>query len=172
MKVLISAFKPFNKANNNYSYEVLKKINNVDKALIDVVYDECFVELSNKFNLDSYDLIIALGEARSRMILTLEENAKNISSCSIPDNVGNFKKDEKILDNDDVLYTKVDINKVKDLVEFSSDAGKFVCNNLYYHLLNYNPYKTLFIHVPNCLDDENKYIEYAKQIEQIIEKLK
>lgn len=172
MKVLISAFKPFNKANNNYSYEVLKKINNVDKALIDVVYDECFVELTNKFNLDSYDLIIALGEARSRMILTLEENAKNISSCSIPDNRGNFKKDERILDNDDVLYTKVDINKVKDLVEFSSDAGKFVCNNLYYHLLNYNPYKTLFIHVPNCLDDENKYIEYAKQIEQIIEKLK
>lgn len=172
MKVLISAFKPFNKANNNYSYEVLKKINNVDKALIDVVYDECFVELTNKFNLDSYDLIIALGEARSRMILTLEENAKNISSCSIPDNRGNFKKDERILDNDDVLYTKVDINKVKDLVEFSSDAGKFVCNNLYYHLLNYNPHKTLFIHVPNCLDDENKYIEYAKQIEQIIEKLK
>lgn len=172
MKVLISAFKPFNKANNNYSYEVLKKINNVDKALIDVVYDECFVELTNKFNLDSYDLIIALGEARSRMILTLEENAKNISSCSIPDNRGNFKKDERILDNDDVLYTKVDINKVKDLVEFSSDAGKFVCNNLYYHLLNYNPYKTLFIHVPNCLDDENKYIEYARQIEQIIEKLK
>lgn len=172
MKVLISAFKPFNKANNNYSYEVLKKINNVDKALIDVVYDECFVELTNKFNLDSYDLIIALGEARSRMILTLEENAKNISSCSIPDNRGNFKKDERILDNDDALYTKVDINKVKDLVEFSSDAGKFVCNNLYYHLLNYNPYKTLFIHVPNCLDDENKYIEYAKQIEQIIEKLK
>lgn len=172
MKVLISAFKPFNKANNNYSYEVLKKINNVDKALIDVVYDECFVELTNKFNLDSYDLIIALGEARSRMILTLEENAKNISSCSIPDNRGNFKKDEKILDNADVLYTKVDINKVKDLVEFSSDAGKFVCNNLYYHLLNYNPYKTLFIHVPNCLDDENKYIEYARQIEQIIEKLK
>ena len=30
MKVLISAFKPFNKASNNYSYEVLKHINNVD----------------------------------------------------------------------------------------------------------------------------------------------
>ena len=71
MKVLISAFKPFNKANNNYSYEVLKHINNVDKILIDVVYDECFKELTNHYNLDNYDLIIALGEARSRSVLTL-----------------------------------------------------------------------------------------------------
>ena len=172
MKVLISAFKPFNKANNNYSYEVLKHINNVDKILIDVVYDECFKELTNHYNLDNYDLIIALGEARSRSVLTLEQNAKNISSCSIPDNLGNLKKDEKIMDNDDILYTKVEINKVKDIVEFSSDAGKFVCNNLYYHLLAYNPYKTLFIHIPNCLDEESNYIKYARVIEKIIDKLK
>lgn len=172
MKVLVSAFKPFNKANNNYSYEVLKHINNVDKIVIDVVYDECFKELQDYYNLDNYDLIIALGEARSRSVLTLEQNAKNISSCSIPDNLGNLKKDEKIMDNEEALYTKVDIDKLKDIVEFSSDAGKFVCNNLYYHLLAYNPYKALFIHIPNCLDEENNYIKYARVIENIIDKLK
>ena len=129
-------------------------------------------ELQDYYNLDNYDLIIALGEARSRSVLTLEQNAKNISSCSIPDNLGNFKKDEKIMDNEDTLYTKVDIDKLKDIVEFSTDAGKFVCNNLYYHLLAYNPYKTLFIHIPNCLDEENNYIKYARVIENIIDKLK
>ena len=76
------------------------------------------------------------------------------------------------MDNEDTLYTKVDIDKLKDIVEFSSDAGKFVCNNLYYHLLAYNPYKTLFIHIPNCLDEENNYIKYARVIENIIDKLK
>ena len=63
-------------------------------------------------------------------------------------------------------------DKLKDIVEFSTDAGKFVCNNLYYHLLAYNPYKTLFIHIPNCLDDDNNYIKYARVIENIIDKLK
>ena len=37
MKILVTAFKPFNKLNNNYSEEVLKYIENVDKYVIDVV---------------------------------------------------------------------------------------------------------------------------------------
>ena len=172
MKVLISAFKPFNKASNNYSYEVLQRIDNVDKALLDVVYDECYLELANQFDLEKYDLIIALGEARKRSELTLEVNAKNISSCSIPDNNGVLKQDEKILDLDDVLYTQLDIDKVKDLVTFSTDAGKYVCNNLYFHLLANYPEKSLFIHVPNCCDLEENYILYANIITKIIDKLK
>ena len=50
MKVLISAFKPFNKASNNYSYEVLQRIDNVDKALLDVeekIYS-CIEDTLNK----------------------------------------------------------------------------------------------------------------------------
>ena len=39
MKVLVSAFTPFNKANNNYSLEVLNYLENVDKIVVDVIYD-------------------------------------------------------------------------------------------------------------------------------------
>lgn len=172
MKVLISAFKPFNKASNNYSYEVLQRIDNVDKALIDVVYDKCYEELVNNFDLTTYDLIIALGEARKREVLTLETNAFNIASCSIPDNNGVLKSNEKILDLDDILYTKVAIDKVKDLVEFSSDPGKYVCNNLYFYLLANYPEKSLFIHIPNCYDLEDNYLLHANKIIEIINKLK
>ena len=49
-KILISAFTPFNKANNNYSKEVLDYIESnefdIQKVVIDVVYDESFKELS------------------------------------------------------------------------------------------------------------------------------
>lgn len=170
MKVLVTAFKPFYKSPNNYSMEVLEYIDGVDKCILDVIYDEAFIELESTTCLFDYDLIIALGEARSRKELTLELNAKNIASCSIADNAGVIKKDEKILnDGLDVLKTNVDITNLDKIVTFSEDAGKFVCNNLYYHLLTLYPDKSLFIHIPECNNDENMYTKYAKQIEKIID---
>ena len=86
MKVLVTAFLPFNKSYNNYSKEVLNYISGVDKVILDVIYDRCYEDLKSQYNLDDYDLIIAMGEARMREVLTLELQAKNISSCSLPDN--------------------------------------------------------------------------------------
>ena len=59
MKVLVTSFKPFNNCVNNYSSEVLKYINATDKYILDVVYDKCYEELSNKYDLSKYDLIIS-----------------------------------------------------------------------------------------------------------------
>ncbi len=172
MKVLMTAFRPFNNQTINYSMEVLKYIKNVDKLVIDVVYDECYLELKSRVNIDKYDLIIALGEARSRNDLTLEIQAKNLSSCSLMDNKGILKAEEVINSLlPDTLKTNVDINRCKDDIKFSNDAGKFVCNNLYFHLLENYPDKSIFIHVPNCNDDENEYVKYAKRINKIIEKI-
>ena len=92
--------------------------------------------------------------------LTLEIEAKNISSCSLADNSGVVKQDE-IIDTsfEEVIRTNVEVNKVSELIKFSYDAGKFVCNNLYFHLLANYPNKSLFIHIPNCNDDENEKLE-------------
>ena len=107
-----------------------------------------------------------------RKTLTLETTAKNISSCSLPDNLGIVKSNEKIIDNDiEFINTLVDVNKVKGLVELSNDAGKFVCNNIYYHLLTNHPKTSLFIHIPECNSDENNYIRYANQISDIIKNI-
>ena len=172
MKVLVTSFTPFYKSINNYSTEVINYIENVEKITIDVVYDKCYLDISSAYDLNSFDLIIAMGEARMRNELTLEVQAKNISSCSIADNSGVIKQNE-VIDNalDDVIETKVDIDKVKDLVTFSYDAGKFVCNNLYFHLLKNYPNKSLFIHIPNCNDNNLEYIKHAKTINNIIDVL-
>lgn len=169
MKVLVSAFTPFNKAINNYSLEVLNYLENVDKIVVDVIYDKCYQELENKFNLDDYDLIIALGEARSRKVLTLETKAYNLASCSLPDNANILRKDSKIIeDGQNVLQTQINISELSNIVELSTDPERFVCNNMYYHLLHNYPSKSLFVHIPHCNDDENEYIKYAIQIESII----
>lgn len=172
MKVLVTAFEPFNNLNNNYSIEVVNYLDGVTKVILDVVYDDCYKTLAKGYNLDEYDLLIAIGEARMRDKLTLELNAKNISSCSLKDNSGVLKKDEAIIEGGmDLIETKVQISKVKGLVQFSCDAGKFVCNNLYYHLLANYPHKSLFIHVPECNNDIKEYQKHAKTITNIIEEL-
>ena len=169
-KVLISAFKPFYKSINNYSMEVLEYINTdlVDKRIIDVVYHECFEELKES-DLDSYELIIALGEARSRKVLTFEKRALNLSSCSIGDNKNNILTNEVIDEScPEYLETTLDLDKLTNYGEVSYDAGKFVCNNMYFHLLKYNHNKTLFIHIPECDNDVELYKRYANYIEQVI----
>ena len=172
MKVLVTAFKPFGKCTNNYSEEVIKYISNVDKIVLDVCYDKCYLDLCKSYNLNDYDLIISLGEARMRKVLTLETTAKNISSCSLADNLGIIKKDKKIIDNEIIeIKTLVEIDKVTDIVQLSHDAGKFVCNNLYFHLLKNYPYKSLFIHIPNCNDNVEEYKKHAKTINNIIDAL-
>ena len=172
MKVLVTSFTPFNKSINNYSTEVLNYIADVDKITVDVVYDKCYLDILNVYNLYEYDLIISMGEARMRNVLTLEIEAKNISSCSLADNSGVLKQNE-IIDESlpSSLKTLVDVDKVKDLVEFSYDAGKFVCNNLYFHLLKNYPEKSLFIHIPNCNDSKEEYIKHAKSVNNIIKAL-
>lgn len=172
MKVLVTAFLPFNNSINNYSQEVIKFIENVDKEILDVVYDKSYQTLEDKYNLNEYDLIIAMGEARMRDVLTLETQAINISSCSLKDNAGNLKQNETIIiDSESIIKTEVNIEKVKDLITFSNDAGKFVCNNIYYHLLSNYKSKSIFIHIPHCNDNTEKYIEHAATIQKIINKL-
>ncbi|MGN1295909.1 MAG: hypothetical protein ACI4U5_05820, partial [Bacilli bacterium] len=165
------AFKPFNYQSINFSEEVLHHIIDVDKFVIDVIYDESYMQIKEQKNLEEYDLIIALGEARSRTELTLELQAKNISSCSLKDNKGILKTDEIINPTkDEILKTQVDIEKCKDDITLSYDAGKFVCNNLYFHLLEEYPAKSLFIHIPLCYSQDD-YKKHANQINKIIDKL-
>ena len=82
----------------------------------------------------------------------------------------NEKQNEIIDDNlPDVIKTNVKVDSLSEIIKFSFDAGKFVCNNLYFHLLKNYPNKSLFIHIPNCNDSEDEYIKYAKKINKIIE---
>ena len=88
-----------------------------------------------KINELQPDIIICCGMAESRLQLSIESNA----TCG-----------------DTVLKTLVDLDKLLDGfvgTTISHDAGKFVCEGLYYSVLNHLP-KTdlksrgLFVHVP------------------------
>ena len=81
------------------------------------------------------DLILCCGMAESRSRLTVESNGKHQSN---------------------VLRTAIDVDQLVEALEFtevSHDAGAFVCNHLYYSVLQYIHDRgfsshCLFIHVP------------------------
>jgi pyroglutamyl-peptidase len=81
------------------------------------------------------DVIICCGMAESRQQLSIESNAR----C-----------------DREILKTSVDLEKLLDRLSatfISHDAGKFVCEGLYYQVLNYLSFKQLnsqciFVHVP------------------------
>jgi pyrrolidone-carboxylate peptidase len=94
--------------------------------------------------------------AASREIITIEERAINNLSFKIPDNNNLIINNQKIsLNNNEYLYSKINIddliNHLKNLhynVEKSIDAGKYICNFLYYKVLEEYDVPSIFIHIP------------------------
>ena len=73
MKILISCFKPFNNEEINYSKVVLDNyINDFDKVILDVVYNDDALRINELLDNNHYDYIFLLGEARSRSCVSIE----------------------------------------------------------------------------------------------------
>lgn len=102
------------------------------------------------------DTIICCGMAESRSQLTIEAQA---------------------IDRDDVLHTLVDLPQLIagiDGIEISYDAGKFVCEGLYYSVLKHlqdsqKLSRCIFIHVP-ILNADNS-LEITTTFLSIVHKL-
>lgn len=176
MKILISAFESFDGRNINISEEVLKLLDNkYFKVLIPVSYNRCFEILKNKIEEYNPDIVICLGEAIKREEVTIEHQAFNLRDASISDNDGIKYEGTKILENgDEILYSNLPIDKIvsNTFIKESFSAGKYVCNNLLYELLNYNKEQNKnvlcgFIHLPR-LEKYKSYIEIKEQIDKCI----
>lgn len=184
--IIVTAFEPFNGRNTNTSLEVLKNLNShVIKRVIPVSWHRARIDLSMLFGIGP-DIIILCGEAGGREKIALEEKAVNLMDAKIPDNDGVIMENQKIYDSVDELSSNIDcldiFNKVnekigKDLVYVSNDAGKYLCNMIYYHTLsivygNTFSTKVVFVHLPVSNKEEDIKINYPKTLDLIIEEIK
>ncbi len=157
MKILMTAFEPFG---NNQFNSTITAINNIDlenvtKLILPVTYPGAFQYLQSNMAIKP-DLIILLGMATSREIVTIEERAINELSFKIPDNNNVTINNQKIsLNNSKYLYSKVKVDDLVDhlkkynyKVEKSIDAGRYICNFLYYKVLEEYNVPSIFIHIP------------------------
>jgi pyroglutamyl-peptidase len=172
MKLLLTAFEPFNQLTENASLDVLNAIHLELKGLIlikevlPVVYaHSIYKELLLKHHPD---FVILMGEAGNRSLVNLEYRGVNKMSASVPDNCGVLKSDELILTNGpteliETLGSKGIVDHLATQgypLALSHTAGTFICNlALYSSLLAVSDLhmktKVGFIHLPRLSHQSN-----------------
>ncbi|MCG3252465.1 MAG: pyroglutamyl-peptidase I [Candidatus Heimdallarchaeota archaeon] len=168
-KVLLTGFDPFGKDKINPALELIKKMAKEEipdvvltTIRLPVVFGEAIAELISAIEKTKPDLILSLGQAAGRMVVSIERIGLNMNDTDHADNANNKPRDELIADNGPAAYfttinvrkTYQEIKKASIPVSISNSAGTFVCNNIIYGVLhhlasnNQNHIKYGFIHIP------------------------
>lgn len=166
-KVLITGFDPFGDDKLNPALEAIKQlqrtINNVEIVTQEVptVFYESIKIVKEAIEIHKPDIVICVGQAGGRTQVTLERVAINVDDARIPDNKQQQPIDESIIKDAPAAYwSTLPIKRiVRDMREagipaaVSNTAGTFVCNHLFYGLMNYiqAQYPEIrggFIHIP------------------------
>lgn len=164
-RLLITGFDPFGGATINPAREAVM-------ALPDVIgkYELTKLEIPTVFGLAaetvlqtaadlSPDVILCVGQAGGRSVITPEAVAINLRDASIPDNAGNRPQNTSVVaDAPAAYFSTLPVRAMVEAVKavgvpcaLSYSAGVFVCNDLLYTLLHhYNGTKVRvgFIHIP------------------------
>jgi len=168
MKVLLTAFEPFDNRPTNASLDVVREFrSNVEsfeivKEVLPVIYDKfAFIKIFEKHK--DVDLFLLTGEAGGRLKVSLEEVALNVMSAVTPDNEGILKSGETIIQGGkNAYFCNLDLKAIEsqlniEYVQRSYHAGTYICNLLYYLANDYivqHSLKTacLFVHFPYIED--------------------
>lgn len=179
MRVLISGFEPFGGRDLNPTALIIEALQNkeisypakmtVDHILLPVTFEDSFHVLNQKIKVFNPDIVISFGQAAKRSAIELETVAVNKIDADISDNDGIQPKDQLINPNGEASYLstlpvqgmEAALKNAGLPVKLSNSAGSYVCNYLFYRLMETNQ-DTLrlcgFIHVPllpeQAKDDE------------------
>ncbi len=186
MKALISGFEPFGTLAVNASWEAARLVSDdiggdltVKKLCLPVEYDRCWQLLADEIARLTPDIVLCLGVAASRRVITPEYVAVNVKNSAQPDNAGRIFSYEPIVEEgESALYTGLPLPQVLSAIHAvglpaapSFDAGAYVCNNLFYHLMYHikyseRPFCGGFIHLPP--ESEIPPQEAAKALESVL----
>lgn len=128
-------------------------------------------------------LVICLGLAANRRVLSLERVAINVQDARIADNAGAQPIDEPVLPDAPVAYFSslpikamlADIQAAGIPVEVSQSAGTFVCNQVFYGLMHrlttgrgLRRARGGFVHLPPLVD----HAAHGLSLDQMVEGLR
>lgn len=146
-KVLLTGFEPFGNASFNPSEAVVKEIEQLTLAGIDLVTAILPVEfkhsaqlLLEKIEQEEPDIVISLGQAEGRDYIGPEQVAINLADARIADNAGialeNTPIDESAADG---FFTTLPIREIVSEIQalhiaakVSYSAGAFICNEIFF----------------------------------------
>jgi pyroglutamyl-peptidase len=167
-KVLVTGFDPFGGDSVNPALEAVKQLNGkviagsvIVTKEIPTVFGKAITFLEETIEEIQPDMVVCVGQAGGRPVITPERVAINLNDARIPDNDHNQPIDKEIVPGGPVGYwstlpikamvKKMNNNGIPATV--SHTAGTFVCNNIFYGLMHYldsigNSIRGGFIHIP------------------------
>lgn len=172
-KLLITGFEPFGGEKINSSWEAVcllpDEINDysLTKLRIPVVFGEAAERVISIAEDINPDIILCIGQAGGRAVISPELVAINLRYAKIPDNNGNQPHDEPVIRGGEAAYfSTLPMRKMAEAIsaagipaELSYSAGAYVCNDLIYTLsaqFKDGNTRVGFIHVPYSTEQEKE----------------
>lgn len=191
-KVLLTGFEPFGGEKLNPSWEAVKQLHGevIDGVTlvaeqIPTVFGKSIEVIEKLIQQYNPDIVICVGQAGGRLHITPERVAININDARIPDNKGNQPIDEPIADKGPVAYWSTlpikrmvkNMQKSNIPASISHTAGTFVCNHIFYGLMDYITRTSLsiqggFIHIPFIPEQTINKEAPSLSLEAIVEGIK
>lgn len=167
-KILVTGFNPFGGEPVNPALEAVKLLDGkvitgyeVITKEIPTVFGKAIASLKEAIEEIHPDMVICVGQAGGRSTITPERVAINMDDARIPDNEKNQPIDAEIVPGGPAAYfTKLPVKAMVQKMNengipasVSNTAGTFVCNHIFYGLMNYlessaRDIRGGFIHIP------------------------
>ena len=149
MKLLLTAFTPFDGEKINPALEAMKlvkdRIDDVEVVKVEVptVFRKSIQVVTEAIEKEEPDFVLSIGQAGGREGITPERVAINIDDARIPDNEGNQPIDETIFpDGANAYFSTLPVKAMVEAIRreglpssLSNSAGTYVCNHLMYGVL-------------------------------------
>lgn len=165
MSILLTGFEPFDGASVNPSWEAVQLVpdaicgQRVHRLRLPVEYGRAAELLLAEIRRVRPELVLCCGVASGREGVTPELVALNYRMARIPDNAGQLYSGKPIRPGGETAFmTRLPVHDMIEAIRtgeiparLSLSAGAYVCNDLYYHLLEAEErlgYRGLFVHVP------------------------
>ena len=187
MKLLLTAFTPFDGEKINPALEAVKlvkdKIGNllIVKLEVPTVFGKSIDTGREAIEREKPDFVLSIGQAGGRAEITPERVAINLNDARIPDNEGNQPIDEPVFpDGENAYFSTLPVKAMVEAIReegipssLSNSAGTFVCNHLMYGVLYYLDKRPVikagFIHVPYIPEQvKNKKEMPALELSEIV----
>ena len=172
MRILITGFEAFAGSPVNPSEQVVLALKanpppevELFTAILPVDVHSAPVVLAENLTSASPQVVVSLGEASGRSVISIERAALNILDFRIPDNLGNQVSDQPVLPGAPSAYfSTLPTRSVLEMLlengipaELSLSAGAYLCNQVYFHLMHWaaqhaEPIAAGFIHIPSLPD--------------------
>ena len=187
MKLLLTAFTPFDGEKINPALEAVKLVKDrignllIVKLEVPTVFGKSIDTVREAIEREKPDFVLSIGQAGGRAEITPERVAINLDDARIPDNEGNQPIDEPIFpDGENAYFSTLPVKAMVEAIRkeglpssLSNSAGTYVCNHLMYGILYYldkRPgMKAGFIHVPYIPEQtKNKKEMPALELSEIV----